>query len=246
MWYAKKPLPGAAPSPEFSFSRVPDPEITVAADSERLNESVPFPDPAPKTSKGTPARSVDLQALMTPTVEEPESTPENEPDQLQETSEPAKTAALPAEEQGALVGGSVTANLGFWSAGPYLLVSQWSTEASDKLQDTLATNILQALGQTEINDRQNLQWPVFRSPRIPGNSAKDFQSVLNRLVSSHTGKSIILLGVLGDESEERRSDLLRALLSETALDFEHSLAALSANPAHKRGLWNALKARFSG
>lgn len=241
MWYAKRPLPGAAPSPEYRF-----------ADNDRLEESVfddaaevvpQSPVKAEPAQERAPSRSVDLQSLMAaPTKAKAETTvepavPEKTPEGLSPVEE------LPVESSGSRT--FVSAHLGIWSTDKYLLISQWSDEASERLQDSLAENLLKALHQREVVKRQTLRWPVFRNPHIPGNSADDFRGVLSHMVSGYEKSSIILLGVLAGEQDEQRQHCLKSLLPHVGVDFPHSLAELSASPGHKRDLWNALKSSYS-
>jgi hypothetical protein len=139
----------------------------------------------------------------------------------------------------------ISAHLGIWSTEKYLLISQWSDEASERLQDSLAGNLLKALHQKDVGKPQMLHWPVFRNPHIPGNSADDFQEVLSRMVGRDENSSIILLGVLSAEQDEQRQYCLKSLLPRVGVDFPHSLAELSAAPGQKRDLWNALKSCYS-
>jgi hypothetical protein len=239
MWYAKRPLPGAAPSPDYQFTadEAPEPD---ALNSEP--EAVATPVVRAKPAKAAPPapvrpRSVDLQSLMSPQsapaeprVEEGTSAPESE-----EVTAPIASEARP----------TIHANLALWVTEAFVLISQWSDDASERLQDTLARNLLSALGQSDIGERSVLRWPVFRNPNIPGNSPEDFQQVLSRSLSSCQERSIILLGALSREQQEQREHCLQAALPQVGVDFPCSLAEIAATPAHKRDLWNALKSRYT-
>lgn len=273
MWYARRPLPAAAPSPEYQF-----------ADDDELPEQSVVPEqtirarpPELKPKQGArPARhaAVDLQALMAPTVDK-----EKPPKPVEEPSfaPPAKSGETSGESPGKAPGeiageasGKVSekisgktseeaptetvseaanqpvisAYLGIWSTEKYLLISQWSGEASERLQDSLARNLLSALGQNSVGERQMFCWPVFRNPQIPGSSPDDLQKVLSGLLSPFQDRSVILLGVLNDGPQAQREYCLQSVFSRVGVDFLHSLAELSATPAHKRDLWNALKSCY--
>jgi len=239
MWYAKRPLPGAAPSADYQFTadETSEPDA-VNSEPEAVATPVVRAKPA-KAAQPTPvrSRSVDLQSLMTPQsapaeprVEEGTSAPESD-----EFTAPVASEARP----------TIHANLALWVTADYVLISQWSDEASERLQDTLARNLLSALGQSDVGQRSVLRWPVFRNPSIPGNSPEDFQQVLSRCLSSCQERSIILLGALSDEQQEQREHCLQAALPQVGVDFPCSLAEIAATPAHKRDLWNALKSRYT-
>jgi hypothetical protein len=239
MWYAKRPLPGAAPSPDYQFTadETPEPDA-LYGEPEALPTPVVRAKPA-QAAPPTPVRprSVDLQSLMSP-----QSTPAES--RVEEATSPPESeeiaAPIAAEARSA-----IHANLTLWVTETFVLVSQWSDEASERLQDTLAKNLLSALGQSDAGERLVLRWPVFRNPNIPGNSPADFQQVLSRCLAPYPDRSIILLGVLSDEQQDQREHCLQAALPQVEVDFAHSLAEIAATPAHKRDLWNALKSRYS-
>jgi hypothetical protein len=237
MWYAKRPLPGAAPSHEYQpVDDILQQEPAYSGDTgaglatqSRRQESI----------KPAVHRAVDLQSLMTtPTAEtrEPPLPPHVEPD-----SAAAAAMEPPVEENHAFI----AAHLGIWSTENYLLISQWSDEASERLQDSLAVNVLGALRQAGVKRRHMLHWPVFRNPNIPGNLPDDFREILSRVLSDYQDQSIILLGVLHGEQEKQRQRCLKPALSRVGVDFQYSLAELSATPDHKRDLWAELKSRYS-
>lgn len=252
MWYARRPLPGAAPSPEYQFA-----DEEMAGEPALPGEMETVRPPAEKPGQNTkPAgqRSVDLQALMASPSEHKRA---SAPPQARKV--PPAAPGLPAVEGIApesIAAASeapvepearffISAHLGFWASESHLLISQWSDEASERLQDALARNLLGALGQSTIQERLMLHWPVFRNPNIPGNAPNDFQEVLSRLLSSYRDRSVILLGVMTDVQEDQRNHCLKPLLPLVGADFPVSLAGLSATPSHKRDLWSALKSRNS-
>ncbi len=236
MWYAKRPLPGAAPSPEYQFVDNEFQQEQVFSGGAEV--ALPSESRLPEKSQPAAHRTVDLQSLMAPAAA-PAVLPQVE------ESQPESLAVVPesAGESGAQ--GFIAAHLGIWSTENYLLISQWSDEASERLQDSLAVNLLGALRQADVGVRQMLHWPVFRNPNIPGNSPDDFREILSRLLSPYQNQSIILLGVLDGEQEEHRQHCLKPVLSRVGVDFPYSLAELSAMPDYKRDLWAALKSLYS-
>lgn len=237
MWYAKRPLPGAAPSPEYHL------EVAEADEGQNVHSEAPAASQTlaiPQPSQQKPRqRSVDLQALMSP------GPAETGAEASEQSVSPGAEIASPEAELPAS-DSVVMAQLSIWRTENLLLVSQWSSDASERLQDSLARNLFLALGQQELlGQRQLLQWPVFRNSRIPGNSMNDFKDLLAGLASSAEGGSIILLGVLGDQSEAQRQYCLAPLLPRVKIDFPYSLAELSAAAERKRDLWQVLKSSYS-
>lgn len=253
MWYARRPLPGAAPSP--AYQPVDDIAWQEPADRGDTGTGLPAQSRLKEDSEPGVHRTVDLQALMAPTADagKPEMPPPPARPDPAAVSAALSPDAEPGPEPVAEVPDSVgepasretiAAHLGIWPSESYLLISQWSDTAGERLQDSLATNLLRALRQGDIGQRQMLNWPVFRNPGIPGNSPEDFREVLSRLLSSYQAQSIILLGVLAIEPEERRQYCLGAVLERVCVDFPYALAEVSSKPHHKRELWAALRSRY--
>lgn len=243
LWYARSPLPGAAPSPEFSF---PD-EVDTPAPA-------PLPTPPPSRSgKGDAGkrRIAGIQALMkgddkeAPTAVEPPKALA-QPAPVAEIVPEESSLPTPSREPEPESRGLVSAYLGFWMAREMVLVSSMSDQASDRLQDALAKNILAAVGGSEVNEMFHIRWPVFGNPRVPGNGASDFQTLLRSVSSDFGSRKLLLLGVLTDDFPSERSDWLAASLGAPALDFPRSLAELAAVPAFKRELWQQLKSSVRG
>ncbi|MFN2360169.1 MAG: hypothetical protein ABR522_03695 [Marinobacter sp.] len=244
LWYAREPLPGAAPSPEFRFpadDSAPEPES---------DPIVPRPSPPSKPRPGGDGigrdRIAGIQALMAGSNEEAIKAPA-----------PASSAELPASATenvspvDALSASEavaepdsqvrVEAHLGFWVSERLVLVSSVSDEASERLQDALAENILASLGESVLEEARHVRWPVFGNPRVPGNSVDDLQSLLRSLSKELGSRKLLLLGVLADEMPSGRSEWLAAALGTSLLDFPRNLAELAAAPAYKRELWQQLK-----
>ncbi|MEQ9546093.1 MAG: 2-isopropylmalate synthase [Marinobacter sp.] len=254
-WYAREPLPGAAPSPEFEFPE----ESESPAFAEPLARSTPAAPKAPGSSQpvGPEAgqgveRIAHLQAMMAGenapgSVGETEAAAESKPEDT------AATALIDRESDApeAMVPESVVmtglkATLGVWQVGTVLLLGELSEDASARLQDSLASNILKALGYEEPVKAECLRWPIFANPLVPGNSFADFTGVLKSLVGESDGRRLILLGVLVDTLPENREVWLNSALGQPAVDFPHTLAELAAVPSYKRALWEQLKPLVRG
>lgn len=246
MWYAKQPLPGAGPSPEYEFSEAEDARRADDAfnNLEVVERVVEGAEERPKPRQSRP--SVDLQALMGASDESKsqrsDSVVSSEPISSEVVPQPPEQVSdsVPAQESTADLN-VLSANLGIWVNERYLLVSQWSDEASDRLQDSLARNILRALHDSAVEERKNIQWPVFRNPRVPGQSPDAFQKVFASLTASYGSRKLILLGVFGDQEDAVRSRCLEPAYSELSVDFTESLASLSGSSRLKRELWNQLR-----
>lgn len=138
-------------------------------------------------------------------------------------------------------GSRIEAHLGFWISERLVLVSSVSDQASERLQDTLAGNILAALGESAVEKPRHIHWPVFGNSRVPGNSMDDFRGILRSISAEFGTRKVLFLGVLVDELQPARSEWLAGALGSPALDFPRSLAELAAVPAYKRELWQQLK-----
>jgi len=265
MWYAKRPLPGAAPSVDYQFDDADTPLSAVFEEEPQLAAQSPQTDSSVSSNQPR-QRAVDLQALMAP-AENNKSTTSQKGADLGDAPKVARAeSTIPqdlnlndgaVQEEGTetenatskMAGDSIKhirieCNLGVWSTEHYLLISHWSDEASERLQNVLAHNVLKALDKGEVDDRRMLHWPVFRNPHIPGNSPEDFRDVLTSVVSGYSERSIILLGVLTEENEEDRQRYLKPVLPRVGVDFPYSLAEISTTPDHKRNLWDALKSYY--
>jgi hypothetical protein len=250
LWYAREPLSGAAPSAEFSF-----PETPVTAEPADLAPPVP---PAPSPG-GNRARSGDnagqagqrianLQALMSnaPSVSDhpPPASPEvevavdSEPPAIDAAGDAPVSEAVPDDR---LTVSNLRVTMGLWVANNRILVGRVSEDASEGLQDTLANNILAAMGASQPVEADYLRWPVFANPLVPGNGFADFSRLLASMAVESEGRQLILLGVLPELPDEEREPWLAQTLGRPAVDFRQSLAELAAVPAHKRSLWQALK-----
>lgn len=245
LWYARKPLPGAAPSPEFTFpvEDNPEPEPVVIPPAKGAAHPPRQRQEADGIGKD---RLAGIQALMaeskskSPDVPAPEERRESpvtvtEPEPLVE--------AEPSEELGSGTGvpGQINAHLGFWVSDRLVLISGVSGQASERLQDVLAQNILAAVGEIRVDKWREVRWPVFGNARVPGNSPDDFQDTLRALSSDFGSRRVILLGVLVDDLPPERPDWLANVFGRATLDFPHTLAELAAVPAYKRELWQQLK-----
>lgn len=245
LWYARKALPGAAPSPEFVFPERDEPEPELAEITQPLVPERP-PVQKRKVDGVGKDRIAGIQALMADNKPEPPSAPvSTESREAPVVAEPEAPANVSSDEKPETVRdlpGSIRAHLGFWFSERLVLISGVSDEASARLQDVLAENILAALGETRIEKGPELRWPVFGNPRVPGNSAGDFRDTLRSLGRDFGARKTVLLGVLKEDlPSSERSVLLDGAVGSSVLDFPYALAELAAVPAHKRELWQQLK-----
>lgn len=249
LWYARKALPGAAPSPEFVFPENDEPELEAAA-------IAPPPVPA---RPSVPHRKVDgvgkdriagIQALMADNTPEPASVPVPEKARempvVVESKAPADESPDKTMDAARDLSRQIHVHLGFWFSERLVLISGLSDQASTRLQDTLAKNILAAVGETRIEKGRELRWPVFGNLRVPGNSADSFRDTLRSLANDFGARKVVLLGVLANDSPSERAVLLDEALGDAVVDFSHTLAELAAVPAYKRELWQQLKSSVRG
>lgn len=246
LWYAREPLPGAAPSPEFIFAEAEEAEVSepVASSgfpSARQSGAQERSD-AGRQKIGA-ARVASLQALMDNPVP-PETRPE--PDR----KEAVDAAAPEAEENGAPVGGDRTTteneatpklNLQLWVGHRLSLVASLTDEASLRLQETLAGNIMKSLGEPAVESVGPVRWPVFNNLRAPGNSRADLRAVLEHVLSGVHGQKVIALGADPAGGKADADWLLELSGTRADVTFPHTLAELASNPTLKRALWHEIK-----
>ncbi|HEY9120915.1 MAG TPA: 2-isopropylmalate synthase [Marinobacter sp.] len=255
LWYARVPLPGAAPSPEFRFPEVDaapeaEPELSVTPSARSSMPRAPSEGPGKDRLAG-------LQALMANTDsgvrKESKPVKPSEPLNTDTAESPASAADVPLPGEVAPhpdtpaepepePQAQVDAHLGFWVSEHLVLVSGMSDEASERLQHTLAENILSSLGESSVESPRHIRWPVFGNSRVPGNSVEDFRHILRSLSHEFGARKLLLLGVMPDDMASSRSEWLAAALGIPAVDYPRSLAELAAVPAYKRELWQQLKA----
>ncbi len=159
-------------------------------------------------------------------------------------------------------------SLTVWRGARISLVAALSSDASAKLQHSLANNILLSVGESVVNEDVSVRWPVFNNLLVRGNQPQDLVGVLRPLVSFLKGQRIIVLGISesvqrdqsvvnvavnGESPEPSHSDgpatavlpdwLTEALpaLASSPLALRFSLAELAAQPLYKRRLWLAIK-----
>ncbi|MBD3640375.1 MAG: 2-isopropylmalate synthase [Marinobacter sp.] len=248
LWYARSPLPGSAPSPEFEFpeevSAVPE-EVPVAP--ERNPAVAPGIQRKPSADRGKPSRAVNLKSLMetpaetssgaaaTPPPPAPEAVPGQKTDTVSDDASPVVSESEAAPFRHKL-------NLRLWVGPRFVLVSDLSGEASLRLQETLAGNILKSIGDQQARELGPVMWPVFNNPLLPGNRLPDLIHVLRGVLEGLDGQKVILLGV-PDSGQEAAAGhwFAKALGEEPDLVFPHTLAELAGNPELKKDLWRLLK-----
>jgi DNA polymerase III psi subunit len=273
IWYARESLPGAAPSPEFVFPLERDstnavlpipagnPSAPVHAPSLA---HLPKAKPLRRADPAAAARIADLQSLMKAGKTEapqpdrrprpaedvpartrlaPDSTPVMTPAPVMDTSPPVEIAPLPAAEP-------LKVTLALWQGRHVSLIAALSNDASAKLQQALAHNILRSLGEKELGESVTVHWPVFNNLLVPGNQPQDLVGVLKPLLTGLSAQQLIVLGVNSDNRvtvDDARgpapfwlADALPAL-SQPLMAFRFSLAELAAQPQYKRELWKAIR-----
>lgn len=248
LWYSRDPLPGAAASPEFDFTE------EQPADSAGPTAEVLPGQPGPK-AKSAPSpsgqgRVANLQALMdTPAPAAEEANSKSKPaakapaaDAVSdvESTEEVRSASEAVEQIPVL-------DLQLWIGERYSVIASLSQEASLRLQETLAANILRSLGEAGPKAVGPIHWPVFNNLKAPGNSLADLKAVLSHVLSGLGDSRLISLGItapMGFEAEgdDRDAHWLHYLSGTSPqVSFPHGLAELSTNPTLKRALWQELK-----
>lgn len=248
LWYARAPLPGAAPSPDFDFSEpeVVRPQVTadVAAPgelnaAERAGRMARIQGlMAGKEAASSVVAAKVPAAIADTNVSEPTPPPPDTP--VIAVPQPPVDAEPEAETAPAVGAKPLEAHWGIWFGSRVMLVSTISDDASYQLQEALARNILKAVNENNVSGFR-VQWPVFNNPLVPGNDRDGFTRVVADRCRECQGREVVLLGVLADVSGEERAGLLQALPGQPSVDFETTLAALSTDPGAKRRLWHELR-----
>ncbi|SFR73079.1 hypothetical protein SAMN05216203_2580 [Marinobacter daqiaonensis] len=248
LWYARGPLPGAAPSPEFDF---PAPDVPASVEAAAEPSAAPHGSGGDKSHRGLRR----IQGLLAETRREPAralAPPEPEipvapvtaaaPAETPREPEPESQAGPDAVTRASLAGEVVAFHWRFWVGRNWVLVSNRSESASRGLEDNLAASILRAL-EDGLEFSEEVRWPVFTNPAVPGNDAAGAADVLAAVADSLAGRNVVALGLVPDGAE--RASVLQALtghLGTAAVSFPRTLAALASDPVAKRDLWGALKA----
>lgn len=242
MWYARDPLPGAAPSPEYDFGE--SAEVSVAPEI-----SVAVPVAAAQRDPELAARSRDkiahLQSLMS-AVEAPKATPrqaealEPSPEKSETVSELVAAQEVPvAEEEHEIVPPHVPdavprVFIEAWQGNRFLLVAEMSEDTSLSLQQTLAANILKSLGEVSPVGLGALHWPLFNNLKVSLNRVEHLLEAISASYGNAESRHVVVLGHGGDLLE-------KAFGKAPTLRFSDSLAKLAADPQLKRQLWQELK-----
>lgn len=243
LWYARGPLPGAAPSPEFEFlPELSPPPVPVTVASPLPSEARPDASaPAPAGPRPN------LRALIAGAADKPAAAGAPEAKvQAQEAS--ATEAAVSRTDAAAGVIAGVAADvppviLQVWAGRRFALVAEVSADTSMKLLQSLARNILISVGEREAECYGPAHWPVFNNRAVAGSRPEDLLVIVRDLLAPVAGHSLLLLGVADmDGNGDTRGWLSRVGEYDAALMFPHSLAELAAQPALKRSLWQQLKA----
>lgn len=263
LWYARAPLPGAAPSPEYDYGEPEVPAEVVADTMAAPRQSSGSPAPPSETSRQGLAR---LQGLLAGTDREksdnsadPDTPPANDggDERAEVTSgstsplsgrlstEPSD-AAMPApvdDLSDELAGKAVAFHWRFWVGAQWLLVSSCPDSASRGLEDRLGGNILRALGDT-VQRTESLRWPVFSNTAVPGNDAAGAREVIASVAEGTACPRQLWLGLesVSDSGAPVVPEALVAALGKATVSFPETLAALSSDPGAKRALWQALQA----
>lgn len=276
LWYAREPLPGAAPSPEFVFpvdSASKNARLPIPADNPPTPAHAPSSAHVPKAKSlrqadpAAAARIADLQSLMKAGKTESPS-PNQRPKPAEEVSTSARVVAKPTplvemtlvpavpspaarpSDPFVRTAEPLKITLALWQGRHVSLIAALSSDASAKLQQALAHNILQSLGEKEPSESVAVHWPVFNNLLVPGNQPQDLVGVLKPILSGVNTQQLIVLGVnigggvsAGGAGEAMPSWLVEALptLTQPPMAFGFSLAELAAQPQYKRALWSAVR-----
>lgn len=247
LWYARQPLPGAAPSLEFELPEETQAPEAIPGISQPVSPLVGDSGP-PARRKPTVAdraegvaRIADLQALMeggaATSAEVSRKPPETDSpaEAAPDLSEQALRKELAAPSS---VIPSESVNLMVWAGSSVALIGGMSADASSRLQETLALNILKSVGEAQPRVLGHVSWPVFNNLLVPGNSGQDFAEVMRHVLSGLERQQVVVLQGEGDSGQ---GWLVEALGRDAMVRFPHTLAEIAGNPTLKRSLWQQIR-----
>lgn len=253
LWYAREPLPGAAPSPEFYFPEPEDAVEQAIANAVPVGEgaaSIVAPSSAPSKPKSNQQglqRIASLQALMASKEEvqgrASQEAPAPKPAVVADSrSVGGERVDEPIEAPQVAPDTAPTLNMGVLTGSRYMLIASVSDEASLRLQETLASNILKSLGDSLAQPVEWLRWPVFNNRLVPGGSTADLASVVRHVLRDAADRNIVSIGqAMGSDGVIGSGWLSDVIERLPDVDFEHSLVELASDPSLKRALWQRLK-----
>lgn len=239
LWYAQRPLPGAARSPAFHLDKPQaEPEQAIAEENT--------PTAAPPPSRGVQGRSAGTsgkkQKPEKPRLIEALSRPEPGP-----KPDTHKSGAPKISQERPDVDPVVdeTFDLGVWIGATWLLIADWKKDAGAELQHQLATNILRALGDMPKAEPGRLLWPAFSHREIPGRSVRHLQAVVQHLLGEAPGAERQLL-VLGTQSQALTGNELLFEARAIHVRQPFTLSDMAADGQLKRQLWHSIQAFVRG
>ena len=234
VWYARQPLPGAAPSADFQFPQEEGQAVAalpVADFDQPVSEPIA---PGPVNPARDKGRIPDLQSLMND--QKPSTAQSRVPPQPSERSieqEKKVDSELPIEP--ADISETVPrVHLQTWRGRHHLLIGVVSAQSSLALQQTLAGNILKSVGENAPHSSEVLRWPLFNNAAVPLNQPAHLQSLLEDWLPEHDDLAVIVVGEAGpwlDSALARPADIRLTI----------NLASLAGDPERKRELWQQLK-----
>ena len=240
MWYAREPLPGAAPSPDFDFSA--DSDDAVAPELGVTASAVPA-QPDPEQAARSRDKIAHLQSLMS-AVEAPANTP-----RPPKTPEPQHAVvegkagapedspvpvAEPAGVSDQVPDAVPRLFIQAWAGDRFMLVAEMSEDASLSLQETLATNILRSLGESSSKRLSGIHWPLFNNLKVSLNRVEHLLEAISESYGKGGDRQLIVLGNAANWIEE-------ALGNAPVVQFSGNLAKLASEPLLKRELWQMIK-----
>ncbi|NWO06398.1 MAG: hypothetical protein HLX50_12090 [Alteromonadaceae bacterium] len=232
VWYARQPLPGAAPSADFHFSDETG-ETLAAEPIADVDQSPPPPiAPAPGNRGRDKGAIADLQSLMS---DERSSRVRAQPQSSEKNTDQKQSAEPEVPIEQAEISEMVPrVHLQTWVGKHYLLMGVLSAQSSLALQQTLADNILKSVGEYTPRPSEVLRWPLFNNAAVPLNQPAHLQSLLENWIPKHDHLAVIVVGEAGPWLDS-------ALARPADVQLGASLASLAGDPGRKRELWQRLK-----
>lgn len=250
MWYAREPLPGAAPSPEFDFGSLE------AAVEPQVSSAIPVADRRAQsraaTDDGKKDKLARLKTLMDAVPDKPSVRKEVPavvpvPDN---TAPKPDDAAIEDDSEHTVVPSDIKSHaprlyLQSWSGKRILLAANLSEDASLSLQETLALNVLRSLGELSPVKSRALHWPLFNNLKVSLNSDADLSMLVRDYLSEAKDKVVVVLGI-SSEASVFASMVANTLEKPPEVSADYSLAALASDPELKKQLWQLIRPLVDG
>lgn len=236
-WYARTPLPGAAPSPRFEFATSRPSSASPAVAAETPPQSGPISAPRPEPRRGPSVSSPtesrqNLRSIRDSLTGGEAESPSQEAAVTNES--PVVSKRQTGHTEAVAVSLCVAEGVGL------SVLADFSGDFSEGLQSNLLQNILRALGVTPKEPSlQRFRWPVFSNPDVPGNDQNGLIDAGAQFLNRESDHRWLVLG-----PEARQLVALCEAHDRVWHEGDDKPGLLAADPEAKRLLWRSLQEKL--